>query len=174
MSYKKLTILNIVLVFLISFLSHFMYDFLPNNLTAVFFPTNESIFEHLKMAFTTYIIVLIIDYIILKLKKEKFDNLVISVFISAITTVILLAIIYPIIFNAIGENMFITLIVYLITIIIGNIFGYKTLKTKNLHLQETGIISFIIIVIIFGLLTFCPLKVKTYFYDYANNHYGIK
>lgn len=174
MTPKKLSIINIILVFLLSFLTHFVYDLLPNNLIAVFFPTNESIFEHLKMAFTTYIIVLIIDYIILKLKNEKFPNLVISLFVSAITTVILLGIIYPIIFNMIGENMFITLLIYLISIIIGNIFGYRALKTKDLHLQETGLISFIIIVIIFGLLTFYPLKVKTYFYDYSNNRYGIK
>lgn len=174
MTPKRLTIINIILVFLISFISHFMYDLFPNNLTAVFFPTNESIFEHLKMSFTTYIIVLIIDYIILKLKKETYPNLIISVFISAISTVLLLGIIYPIIFNIIGENMFVTLLVYLITIIIGNLFGYKALKSKDLKLQETGIISFIVIVIIFGLLTFYPLHVKTYFYDYSSDRYGIK
>ncbi len=174
MTPKKLTIINIILVFLLSFVSHFVYDLIPNNLTAIFFPVNESIFEHLKMAFTTYTIVLIIDSIILKIKHETLSNLSISVFLSSVMTVISLGIIYPIVFNLIGENMFITLIIYFITILIGNLVGYKALQSNDLHLRETALISIIVITILFGILSFHPLKIKTYFYDYSNEIYGIK
>lgn len=174
MTPKKLTIINIILVFLLSFVSHFVYDLIPNNLTAIFFPVNESIFEHLKMAFTTYTIVLIIDSIILKIKHETLSNLSISVFLSSVMTVISLGIIYPIVFNLIGENMFMTLIIYFITILIGNLVGYKALQSNDLHLRETALISIIVITIIFGILSFHPLKIKIYFYDYANEIYGIK
>ncbi|MBQ4060942.1 MAG: hypothetical protein IJD46_02825, partial [Bacilli bacterium] len=41
-----------VIIFLLSALSHFMYDWTNNNeFISMFVPTNESIFQHLKMIF---------------------------------------------------------------------------------------------------------------------------
>lgn len=164
MSNKKITIINIILVFVLSFITHFIYNIFPNNITASIFPTNESIAEHLKMAFNTYIIVLIIDKYILKVDNK---NLVISIYMSAIATVILLTIIFPIYFSLFGENLLFTLIIYLITIIIGSLVGYKILNKKDLHLKDAGLIAITLTMIIFALLTFYPLNIDTYFRDYS-------
>ena len=162
MSNKKLTIINIFLVFGLSFITHFIYDLFPNIITSCFFPTNESVFEHLKMTFTTYMIVLLIDYYILKIKNK---NLIISMYLSAITTIISLAIVFPISFNMFGENMFLTFLIYFITIVIGSSVGCKVLNKDNLFLNDIGILSIIITMIIFAIFTFYPLNIKTYFYD---------
>ncbi len=39
---------------------HFLYDLLPNVLTALFSPTNESIWEHLKLIFWPYLAAMIL------------------------------------------------------------------------------------------------------------------
>lgn len=164
MNNKKLTLTNIILVFFLSFVTHFIYNIFPNNIIACFFPINESIFEHLKMAFTTYVIVLIIDYFLFKVKN---NNLVISIYVSAITTIISLAILFPIAFNLFGENMIITFVVYFITIVLGLLVGYKILEKNDLFLRDVGLIAIVITMIVFALLTFYPLNIKTYFYDYS-------
>lgn len=38
---------------------HFLYDFLPNPVTALFSPVNESIWEHLKIIFWPYLIAML-------------------------------------------------------------------------------------------------------------------
>jgi len=163
---KKLTIINIILVFTLSFITHFIYNLIPNKIIACFFPINESIFEHLKMCFTTYIITLLIDYFILKIKNK---NLIIAIYISALTTIISLIILFPIAYNLFGENQFLTFTIYFITILLGCIIGYKILNKKDLHLKDLGLIAIIITSIIFAILTFYPLNIDTYFKDYSSN-----
>ena len=51
MNLKTAKILAIINIFLISFPSHFIYDFFPNTFTSILFPVNESIWEHLKLSF---------------------------------------------------------------------------------------------------------------------------
>ena len=65
MSLKASRITSIIGIFLLCFLFHSMYEWIPNTLTAIFFPVNESIWEHMKLIFTSTIVYGIIDYIIL-------------------------------------------------------------------------------------------------------------
>lgn len=55
MKYVKL-IGNSIIIFAIAFVSHFIYDLIPNFFTSIIFPINESIFEHMKLIFTPYVI----------------------------------------------------------------------------------------------------------------------
>ena len=55
MNLKKLKVINIVIVFLLSFLAHNLYKWFPNTFTAIFFPVNESIFEHMKIIATSFL-----------------------------------------------------------------------------------------------------------------------
>ena len=56
MNLKVIKILSVFGIFLLSFITHNGYDIFPNTLTSFFFPVNESIFEHMKMIYTDYII----------------------------------------------------------------------------------------------------------------------
>ena len=53
MKLKTIKIISILGIFIISFLSHFIYQIIPNFITSIFFPVNESIFEHMKIIFTS-------------------------------------------------------------------------------------------------------------------------
>ena len=86
MNLKKVTIISIISIFLISFLSHNLYKWIPNNLIAIFFPVNESIWEHLKMAFTSTMIYSVIEYFILK--NIKHNNFALSILASSLVTIL--------------------------------------------------------------------------------------
>ena len=71
MTLKNTRIISTIVIFLLCFLFHFIYDWLPNTLTAIFFPVNESIWEHMKLLFSAVCFYGIIDYIILQKFKVK-------------------------------------------------------------------------------------------------------
>lgn len=174
MNLKKVSIINVLGIFLLSFLSHFAYDLFPNTLTSIFFPVNESIFEHTKMIFTTMMIYGIIEYFILK--KEQRKNFLSALLISALITIIVLVLIFTPYFYLSGksENMIITLIIYFISIVVGQIFSYFILNSKKEYnvLNIVSLISIPIIFTIYGILTYYPVK-SGLWYDYSNNKYGL-
>lgn len=174
MNIKKVTIISVIAIFLLSALSHFIYDWFPNTFTSIFFPVNESIWEHTKMVFTTMMIWGLIEYFIVSNQGKK--NFVTGLLFSTILTIITLILIFTPIYYLLDkkENMIITLIIYLISIIIGQIASHKILKIEK-KLDSLNIISLISIPIIFiayGLLTYYPIKAGL-FYDYPNNKYGL-
>ncbi len=174
MNNKKVLFIETITIFLSMFLFHNIYNWFPNFLTASFFPVNESLFEHLKLMFTTQIIISLIIYLILKLKKIKFSNYLLGLLISTIVTISLFFLIYLPIYNRFGENLFLTMSIYLITLIIGNIIFYLISKRKHeflLNLISLVIISIIAVILIY--FTFNPLK-NDFFFDSIEEIFGIK
>lgn len=174
MNNKKVLFIETITIFLSMFLFHNLYNWFPNFLTASFFPVNESLFEHLKLMFTTQIIISLIIYLILKLKRIKFSNYLLGLLISTIVTISLFFLIYLPIYNRFGENLFLTMSIYLITLIIGNIIFYLISKRKHeflLNLISLVIISIIAVILIY--FTFNPLK-NDFFFDSIEEIYGIK
>ena len=174
MNNKKVLFIATITIFLSMFLFHNLYNWFPNFLTASFFPVNESLFEHLKLMFTTKIVISLIIYLILKLKKIKFSNYLLGLLVSTIATISLFFLIYLPIYNRFGENLFLTMSIYLITLIIGNIIFYLISKRKHnyvLNLISLVIISIIAVILIY--FTFNPLK-NDFFFDSIEEIYGIK
>ena len=174
MNNKKVLFIETITIFLSMFLFHNIYNWFPNFLTASFFPVNESLFEHLKLMFTTQIIISLIIYLILKLKKIKFSNYLLGLLVSTIVTISLFFLIYLPIYNRFGENLFLTMSIYLIALIIGNIIFYLISKRKHeilLNLISLVIISIIAVILIY--FTFNPLK-NDFFFDSIEEIYGIK
>ena len=66
MTLKRIKIISIIGTFLLCFLTHFIYNLFPNTLFSIFFPVNESIWEHMKMLFSTILLFGIIEYILIK------------------------------------------------------------------------------------------------------------
>ena len=75
MSKKKLKIISTILVILFSFLFHSIYDKFPNFITSLFFPVNESIWEHMKIVYLSYVAAYIIELIIIhKTNMQSFNQ----------------------------------------------------------------------------------------------------
>lgn len=173
MTKKKLKIIGVVSAFLLAFPIHFLYKWLPNPIFAIFFPVNESIWEHMKMLTTTFILTGLLEHIIVKWKNINVKNFWIGTFIESIISIpIYLIIFLPFYFNM-PTNMFITIGTMLITIIITKLIGYYIISTKkNIIPEYITIILIIITYIIFGILTYHPPK-NFLFFDTEEEKYGI-
>lgn len=175
MKTKTIKILSIFGIFLLSFLTHYGYDKFPNIITSFLFPVNESIFEHMKMIYTSYIIWGIIEYILLKKYNNNIKNFPSSLFISVLFNIIFFLIIYVPINNILGHNLIITLIIYFISIIISQILSYKILTTdKDLNfLNKYSYLFLIILIMVLIYLTYYPIK-NDLFIDKKQNKIGLK
>jgi hypothetical protein len=175
MNLKKITTIGIIFIFLFSFITHNLYEWFPSFLTSLFFPVNESIWEHQKMIFTTVLLWGLIEYFLLKKYEHDYDNIVIATVVSAVTNIIIFLIVYIPIHVIWGHNLLVTLIVYLITIIISQVIGYRILSIEDFNnkLHIIAIITIAVMFIIFGILTYYPLNWELLFYDNHSDKHGI-
>ncbi len=170
---KKMIFINAILTFILCFLTHFLYTWIPNPIFSIFFPVNESIWEHMKMIYTTILIYGIIEVFIMKKFNIKFNNLLISIFIKAVICIPIDLLIYLPILKIFAEHMIVTFIILFIAILISNIIGYFILKSNEIKYEKTiSIIGIILVYIIMIILTYKPLKYDL-FYDRTEQKYGI-
>lgn len=173
MNLTKDKIISSILIFALCFLFHFLYEWFPNPLFAIFFPVNESIWEHMKILFSSICFYGIIDYIILYKYKIEFNNFFFNIFTTGFLSVVIYLLIFIPIYNNFGENMIISISLMFIVIIISQIISYFILKSK--HINYINSISFCLIIIsyiIFGYLTYHPIQ-NYIFLDVNKNIYGI-
>ncbi len=173
MSLKRLKIIDVFIIFGLCFLTHFIYSWFPNTLFSIFFPVNESIWEHMKMLFSAIIIYSIIDFTLLKAFEIEHHNFITSVLLSAVFSVIIFLAIYLPLYNFLGENMTLNLSVLLLAIIFSQWVSYFTLNSKDYGLLDyLSLIGIIFCYILFGILTYYP-PTEDLFYDPLEEKYGI-
>lgn len=173
MNLKRWKIVSCFIIFGLCFINHFGYTFMPNIITSFFFPVNESIYEHMKMIYTTIVIFSVIEYFVFKANNIVVKNLGINPFISGISNVIIFLIIYLPIRTLIGENMTVTLIILFISIIVTEYISYIILTDKHKVNNTVGIILTISMFFILAYFTYYPVH-NYLFYDTQNKIYGIK
>ena len=173
MKLKVLKLIGVIVAFLLCFPLHFLYDKIPCFLTSVITPVNESIAEHMKILFGSILISGVIQKIIVKVKHLPYKNVCISNFTAALSSIPIFLIMYIPIYKSIGENLPVTLIIMLLSIIISEIISYYIMKKEDLKLENVSIIFVITIYIIFGILTYFPPQ-NELFLDPINLTYGIK
>lgn len=174
MNLRKFFTINTIAIFLCMFLFHFLYDLFPNFLTAIFFPVNESLFEHLKLMYVTEIIVGLIAFLILKKKKLKLKNYFLGLFSSTIVNIILFFIIYLPIYERYGEGIVYTMLIFLTVLIITEYLFYLiTLQKEKTILNAISIILIAITWFSLIYLTFNPRKTP-FFFDTKEERYGLK
>lgn len=172
MSLKKIKIINLFVAFILCFPLHFLYEMLPNTLFSIILPVNESIWEHLKLILTSYVLAGTIDFILLK-KYTKVNNFLLQLFISPLLSIIIFLIIYLPLYNIFGEVLILNIVLLFLIIIVEEIISYYILNLKEIkHQGIIGIVGIISLYIIFGYLTYNPL-INYVFFDTHNNKYGI-
>lgn len=155
-NFKYILISNII-IFCLCFPAHFLFDIIENDIIAAFFPTNESIFQHMKMVFSCFFIFYFGLFIVRR--KLKYENIFLTNLISSMVTIILFLIIYIPTYLRFGENMIFTFILLFLSIIVGQCIGSEFLKKKDY--KQIEILSIILIAIIFiisGYLTYHPIE----------------
>ncbi len=172
MTLKKIKIINIILFFALSFLWHFMYDWFPNFLTSIFFPVNESIWEHMKIIFGVIVFGSLISLILMNKFHIKHNNFYVEIITKAVLGVLFYLIIFIPLYKWLDENMFISISLMLITYIFVEIIGYKILKLNEMNINILPIILIFLCYILFFLLTYYPPH-NFIFFDEIKLIYGI-
>ncbi len=171
---KKIKIIGVIITFLLTVLYHFLYEWFPNPIFEIFFPVNESIWEHMKLLYSGILTFNIIEYIIYKKKNINTNNFFTVTFLMMITSIILYLIIYLPLYDMFGENMIISISLLVIVIILEQIFSYYLLNygKENKLLNKVSII-----LIILGYVTLLSLTInppRNYiFYDIVEHKYGV-
>lgn len=170
----KTRIIAVFGIFFLSFPSHFIYNLFPNILFSFFFPINESIFEHLKILFTSTIIYGLFDYLLLKKEQIKVNNFSFNLFLSSTLSILIFLLLYLPIYYIIGEFLPVTLLLMLLTYSLCQLISYYILSTKKIPYLNTLSILFIILIYLnFIILTYSPPK-EDLFKDPITNTYGFK
>ncbi len=161
---NKKNIFMIIFLFLLSFLWHFMYDWFPCVLTSIFFPVNESIWEHMKIIFYCLLIGSVLE--------KKGNNYYLNILVKPLVGVLFYLIIFIPLYLIFGESMVISLSLMLFTYIIMELLGIKISKQEELNIKVLPIIIIILISILFSILTYYPLH-NFLFFDSVKLGYGI-
>lgn len=172
MSLKKIKIINVVFLFLLSFLWHFVYDWFPNNIFALFFPVNESIWEHMKIIYYCLFMGSILEFVLCKKNNIKINNFYIEAMVKSILGVIFYLIIFIPFYLWLGESMLISISLMLITYIFMEYIGYKILTGEEMNINILPVIIIVLGCIMFVILTFYPLH-NFLFFDEVIFGYGI-
>ena len=152
--FKQILIFSIT-IFLINFPAHFIYDWIPNILIKCFFPINESIFEHIKMIFTSFFIFYLILYIFRK--KNNLKNIFVANLFSSTICIFIFLLIYLPLYITIGENLPVTITLLFLCILFSQLITYIIFKLPLQDILNKA--AFFIILIILSLnayLTFNP------------------
>lgn len=173
MSLKKSRIIAVIGSFILGFIIHFAYQVFPNFIFSIIFPVNESVWEHMKILYSSILIYGIIDYFIGKKFNIQYNNFLFNLFFcSFISIFIYLGLFLPIYYK-IGESMFLSISILLITYIIVYIISYYILKSDHFNYNYVWIILIVLGYIVFGYLTYNPIK-NQLFFDTHDEIYGIK
>ena len=172
MTIKKIKIINVVFLFLLSFLWHFMYDLLPNNFFALFFPVNESIWEHMKIIYYCLLLSSVLEFILYHKFKIKINNFYISSMVKSVLGVIIYLIIFIPIYKLIGESMFVSISLMLIVYALMEFISLKILQSEELNINILPVIIIVLGMILFIILTFYPVH-NFLFFDNTKFGYGI-
>ena len=169
---KKWKIISVIGIFLLSSLLHFIYTWWPNFFTAIFFPVNESIFEHNKIIIGSFLIWSILEKIYYKDRKNALWAGFVSSLVCALSV---MAIFTPVFFFILktNDNIILTFIIFLIAIAWAQYIDYKLLnRDYNKTLEKYAILGFLLVIAINAFLGFYPIH-NGLFYDYGKNIYGI-
>lgn len=174
MNLKKIKVIGVIVIFLLTVLFHFLYDWFPNVIFSIFFPVNESIWEHMKLLYTGILVWGLIEYIIIKTKNIKVYNFWYQLFLTAFSSIIVYLIIYLPLYSLFGENIVVSISLLILVIILEQVFSYYLLTTKNDKplLNKLAIAMIILFYMVFITLTYNPIK-NYIFYDTQDNKYGI-
>jgi hypothetical protein len=138
----------------------------------VFSAVNESVWEHLKLAFWPVLLIMLIEYALLKKPTNNFA-------LAKTVSVYLMVIIIPIVFYSyttiIGKSvLIIDIFTFIVSVTIGQLSSYKLLTYRRLseNFNRISLIALILLGLAFVLFTFYPPQLSI-FGDPNKGEYGI-
>lgn len=169
----KLSIIGFVFVSIIGSISHFVFEWSGfSRVIAVFFPINESIWEHLKLLFFPYLLWTVIEYSLIK----KPNGFLTGKFIGSLTGMASIVIFYYTYTGLSGKSIeILNILSFFIGVGIAFLTDCYLIKTQKFGGKTADTISiaaFIALSAIFFIFTFIPPLIPL-FKDPINSTYGL-
>ncbi len=170
----KVQIIVILFCLILGTLLHFTYEWSGENLfVGSFSAVNESVWEHLKLAFYPMLIAAIIEYFFVKnIANNYVEAKTIGIF-TAISFIVVAFFTYS---GIIGTSIIaIDILLFIISIILGEYVAYKLMERNDESTVATTSLSIIILAFLllcFVIFTYLPPEVNL-FRDVTTGVYGI-
>lgn len=155
-------------------LGHFLYEFSSGSpIVGMFFPVNESTWEHLKLLFTPVFIIGVIEWFFY---GKKFQNFFPALFVSVLGGMLAITASFYTYTGILGKNyMAADIMTFVIGIIAAYYIRYKILKSGRLSSEKwtfAALAGFALLFVFAGYSTFNPLRINI-FKDPVTGTYGI-
>ena len=168
----KYSVLGFVFVSVYGTLSHFLYKLSGNSIfVGLFCPINESIWEHIKLFYFSYLLWTIIEYFITK----RINGMLFAKLIGAFAGMVFIPVFFYTYTGIIEKSIeFINILSFFIAVLIAFVTDYLFIKSGYTQKKSntTAIICFIAVALLFILFTFAPPFVPL-FRDPITFTYGI-
>lgn len=124
-------------------ISHFVYEWSGNQcLVGLFFPVNESTWEHLKLIFFPIMLVSLVEYLFLNVKKDGFFCIRLKSALIGMVSTIVLFYTYQ---GILGKNAdWINITIYFIAMMLAYGYSYKA-EVKNVSISCSNLCLFLIL-----------------------------
>ena len=172
---EKFILIGIPIIFVLGSLMHFSYEFTNENIIiGLLTPVNESVWEHTKLGIIPLLLWWGLYYIFNRKKynieKNKWFTSFLISFLISIITIPMLFYFYTEAFGI--ENVFIDILIYFLSILLGQTLGLHFYKYSNGINYKICVLISIVILILYGILTIIPPKLPI-FKDGNTSTYGI-
>ncbi len=148
-------------------LFHFAYDFFKIDYLKIIFPSNESVFEHLKLFIFPTILYMIFDILI---QKEK-EGILASYISGLVVASVFMIAGYYTYSGIIGEDSpIINIMIFFVSVLI--IFVYRYRKT-TLFDGVNSVVAFVVFLLIIEIFSFYPTNIQL-FQDPTNHEFPLK
>lgn len=151
---------------------HFAFEWSGNQaIVGVFSAVNESVWEHLKLAFWPALLFMLIEYALL---KKTFNNFALAKTVGVYVMVITIPIIFYSYTAVIGDNFFMDILTFVIAVIIGQLVSYRLLTHHKLsqYFNIVALFALVVLGLAFMLFTFYPPQISI-FRDPRNGTFGM-
>ncbi len=152
------TILGILLVIIAGTLFHFVFEWSGNNpLVGLFFPVNESTWEHMKLSFFP---MLLYSFFMNQKLKEEYPCITPSLLIGTLLATFLIPVLFYTYTGILEGNFFVLdIATYILSIVIAFLAVYKLTLTCNTYFSVSFLILMVIIIAVcFLVFTYFPPK----------------
>ncbi len=149
-------IIGYIVVAVLGVLAHFAFDFFKMDYLKAVFPSNESIFEHLKLIIFPTLIYLFIDLIISKEKNGIFSSYVSGIIVASIFMICS----YYTYSGIIGKDIpWVNILIFFICLMI--IFYYRYKKT-TLFDGANSVVAIVVFLLIIEIFSFYPTNINLF------------
>lgn len=168
---KRWLIFGIIFIVVLGTLAHFIYEWTNyNSIVGIFVATNESTWEHIKLAIFPSLILMIMQYYFLR----KNNNFFLGTFLSILTMIIFIPLFFYGYQLITKDSLFLDILDFILSVIVGQLIFYKIMKSKEVSKKYRiySIIGLIFIMVSYLSFTYYPPK-NFLFKDPVTSSYGI-